>query len=146
MYTKQITGELSFVGVGTNVAGVGFLCLCNGLTLSQTSNSDFSSLSFTPAAALAAFCTQQAEIVDPQEKIFFVAGVQHSGSTLSFTGNDTPEQLQLHIVEDMAFLCFVSVSPERSEAPPVERKRQYRRYRDVFCSAARNYTQRVWRL
>ena len=95
MYTKQITGELSFVGVGTNVAGVGFLCLCNGLTLSQTSNSDFSSLSFTPAAALAAFCTQQAEIVDPQEKTFFVAGGYCSGSILSFAGNDTPEQLQL---------------------------------------------------
>ena len=146
MYTKQNTGELSFVGVGTNVAGVGFLCLCDGLSLSQTSNSDLSTLSFTPAAAPAAFCTQQAEIIDPQEETFFVAGGYCSGSILSFAGNDTPEQLQLHIVEDMAFLCFVSVSLERSEAPPVERKRQCRRYRDVFCSAARNYTQRVWRL
>ena len=145
MYTKQNTGELSFVGTGTGFPGVVFSCLCNEFFTSLTSKTD-STFFFTPAAAPAAFCTQQAEIIDPQEETFFVAGVQYSGSTLSFAGNDTPEQLQLHVVEDMAFLCFVSVSLESSEAPPVERKRQYRRYRDVFCTAPQKYTQRVWRL
>ena len=144
MYTENFTGELSFVGTGTVFSGVVFSCLCNEFFTSLTSKTD-STLFFTPAAAPAAFCTQQAEIVDPQEKPFFVESVIHTGPTLSFSGFGTAHSLW-RIAEDMAHLCFVSVFPGRSEAPPAKKKRQYRRYGSFFPMATPGKIQRVLRL
>ena len=144
MYTENFTGELSFAGAETGFFGVVFSCLCYEVFPSRTSKTD-SSLFFTPAAAPAAFCTQQAEIVDPQEKRFFVESVIHTGPTLSYFGFDTAP-LQWRIAEDMAYLCFVSVRSGRAEAPAAEKKRRYRRYSSFFSMASPGQFQRVLRL
>ena len=144
MYTENFTGKLSFAGAGTAFSGVVFSCLCNELFTFQTSKTD-SFFLISPAAAPAAFCTQQAEIVDSQENCFFVESVIHTGPTLSFSGFDTAP-LHWCIAEDMAHLCFISVLPGRAEAPPAEKKRQYRRYGSFFQPAVLCRSQRVLRL
>ena len=103
MYTKKITGELSFVSSGSCAAELAFSCLSYEIFPSRTSKTDSFYSQFSFAAAPAVCCTPRAELVDTQEERFFVESILSPGIFYSLAVAEE-QSAPWHIVEEMAQL------------------------------------------
>lgn len=146
MYTKKITGELSFVSSGSCAAELAFSCLSYEIFPSRTSKTDSFYSQFSFAAAPAVCCTPRAELVDTQEERFFVESILSPGIFYSLAVAEE-QSAPWHIVEEMAQLCTLSVSRKVQIPHPPQRKRQKKKLvSTVFFSSPPLPTQRTLRL
>ena len=146
MYTKKITGELSFVSSGSCAAELAFSCLSYEISLSRTSKTDSFTSLIPFAAAPAVCCTPRAELVDPKEETPFVESTFSPGIFYSLAVAEE-QSAPWHIVEEMAQLCTLSVSRKVQITHPPQRKRQKKKLvSTVFFASPPLPTQRTLRL